>query len=59
MEEIHKWLELKKKEWKKELEKTKDLGTVDIEILDVMSALLDGVKVRERKIKNGGAIQWQ
>ena len=48
MEETHKWLETKKKEWKNEIDRTKELGTVDEETLDVMSALLDGVKIRKR-----------
>ena len=44
---MSKWLELKKEEWKKSIEETKELGTVSTETLDTMTAMLAGVKVRE------------
>jgi hypothetical protein len=44
---MYNWLELKKEEWKKIIEDTKELGVMDTKLLDTMSALIDGIKVRE------------
>lgn len=48
MENIDNWLETKKKEWKKSIEETKELGNIDADILDIMSALVGGIKVIKR-----------
>jgi hypothetical protein len=51
MENTYNWLESKKREWKKSIEEAKELIEVDVRVLDTMSALLDGIKIRERGIK--------
>ena len=48
MENIDNLLELKKEEWKKSIEETKELGIIDTETLDVMAALLDGIRIHGR-----------
>ncbi len=48
MENVDNLLESKKEEWKKSIEETRELGTVDTETLDVMTALLDGIRIRGR-----------
>lgn len=53
MEELNKWLESKKEEWKEGIEKAKEVGKVDENTLDIMSTLIDGIKVRKYLIKKG------
>ena len=51
MDDTDNWLKLKKDEWKKSIEEAKELGTVDSKLLDVMSSLLEGIKVRECRVE--------